>query len=276
MKKRVKSVFSVVLAVCCILAGTMMNSMISFAADLGTMTNPYSFGTGGKYTHYWSTNNDHLDFYGTFKMNKQGYATICATKPVDDEGEVTSYEIYIYSSSGTKVWDCDTEGQAGGPTSTYKYNVGLKAGIYTVRYKADFYVESGNIDSTFSVKTTSNKYWEIEYNDSFSKATPIKLGKKYYAVYGENIESEEPDYFKIKLKKGKKYKVTLGNYGKLFSDTVIAYVYSPSKKRMFDCSGDLEDTGRSIIKAKKTGYYYLKLDNESRSGWKYAITVKKI
>ena len=276
MKKRVKGVFSVVLAVCCIFAGAMMNSMISFAADLGTMTNPYSFGTGGKYTHYWSTNNDHLDFYGTFKMNKQGYATICATKPVDDEGEVTSYEIYIYSSSGKKVWDCVTYGQEGVPTSTYKYNVGLKAGKYTIRYKANFYVESGYIESTFSVKTTPNKCWEIEFNDSFSKATTIKLGKKCYAVYGENIESEEPDCFKFKLKKGKKYRVVLGNYGKLFSDTVIVDLYSPGKKRISGCDSDLEETGRSTIKAKKTGYYYLKLRNESGEGCKYTITVKRI
>ncbi|WP_026524206.1 pre-peptidase C-terminal domain-containing protein [Butyrivibrio sp. MB2005] len=248
------------------------------------MYNPVNFGTGRSYTKIWTRYNDDLNFYASFTMLQNGYVSINATKPFDDYGEVASYKLYMYDSSGNAVWDCLTTGQRDIPTSSYNYTVGLKSGIYILRFDPSFVVYSGGISSTISINTVANPYWEAENNDSYEKATTLKLKKKYNAVYGENNDMDQ-DFFRFKVKKGKKYVISLGNYSDFSATSTIIKIYDPKKKdarkygSKYSSAGyELEKKGRVTIKANKNGYYYIRLYNSfgySNPGVKYSIKVKQ-
>ncbi len=245
----------------------------------GSLYNPVKLGTKGKYTIHWYDD----DFYATFKMNKNGYATINASKPFNSRGSVTYYNMYIYDKYGNLVWDCYSKGQQNTPTLNYNYRVGLKKGTYTLRLDPSLSVpRNSSITSTLSVKTTANKYWEIENNDSFQEATTIKTNKKYYAFYGENT-FDKSDYFKIKLTKGKVYHIVIGNYRNMFFGSTLCDVITPNGYYMdsygwrFRAGYNLKYYGQVYIKPSKTGYHYIRIHNSfgyKNPGSQYTITVK--
>lgn len=247
---------------------------------VGTLTNPVDLGNGGRCKKIWTRSYDAIEqnFYTSFKMEKKGYATISVTKPSDEERGVVPLEIYLYDKKGNLLWDCLTDGQQNMPTKAYSYRVGLKAGSYTVRFYPPYYKYGGKITSTITIKTTSNAYWEVEDNNSFLNATPLKLNKTYTGVYGENITSYAGDYYKVKLTKGKHYSVRISNYGELFSSTVMVEVLGPNRKELKDWTAwNLRNYGSASFKPSKSGYYYIKIHNEwgyNTPGIKYGIHVK--
>ncbi len=279
-KRLVSAVLAVVMAV---LVAYVDGGTIVYAADLGTILNPVDLGTEGSYDHVWTKYNYEAGLYATFEMKERGYTTVSTSKLINDKGKIMGYEIYIYDVTGAVVWDCDTEGQEGLPTRDYVYNVGLDKGNYTLRLSPEFSVYSGGFDCTISIKTEKNSFWEIESNNDYATATAMKLNKSYTAIYGENIGSDYGDYFKMDLKKGKTYKISV-DY-KPLSDktdsTICVCLYGPDKKaakkgyggRVFSLQDDR--SGRYSFTAKKDGYHYLKFYNEFGEGMQLTITVEK-
>ncbi len=63
------------------------------AATKGSLQNPANLGTGGSYKRTWARYDDGA--YISFKMKKQGYATISASKIYNYRGTLIYYNYYL-------------------------------------------------------------------------------------------------------------------------------------------------------------------------------------
>ena len=249
----------------------------------GSYQNPVKMGSYGKCKSTWRVS---AYLYYKFTMPKQGYANITITNK-----KATPYWIFIYDKKGNAMWDCRTDGQKKYSSSkNYNYKVGLKKGTYILGVKPMNRPGRSGIKSTVTVKAVANKYWEIENNDSFKTATPIKRYKTYTGVYGENI-SGIGDFYKVYLTGGNIYQFQIGNANNIFNsrDSVLCKIYGPNQRtevKAFQTYSNagyrikrdiIQNTGVVTIEASESGYYYLKLHNSQgfkNSGYKYTIKVR--
>lgn len=269
MKKRILGI----LLSFSLLAGVVCGNTVQAYGDDGTMFDPVDLGTGGSYTHVWTSESSDYDLYTVFEMEERGVATIKATKTLDNDGDVTGFSLYIYDENGDKVWGGSTVNVESKPVANYTFDVGLDAGNYSLRIERHFYSVSEGVETKFTLKTKADKSWEVESNNDFKKANLLTLNKKITGVYGENDDSDAPDFFKVKLTKGKKYTIKLGNYSKFAESTTIMEVFDSKKKEISLAGWELANNGKVTISPKKTGFYYIKFHNEFGAGVKYTLTV---
>lgn len=244
----------------------------SYAMEMGTTkATAVSVQMGKKYYKNWTNDNLSLNCFYKFKMNKRGVLTITSNKPEDEMGALGHFVFNIYSKTGKLVWSGDSHEQSEIPTNNYSFKVGLAKGDYYLNVDAyiSFYSEGSYVESWIKLSQKANSYFEVEGNNSKSSATKLKLNKYYGAVYCEESSStNHMDYFKVKLTKGKKYKFVVKNYDELFSDTAYLNIYDPSGKNITggnDLYFDIREKGKATYKAKKSGYYYIKLYNDGFS-----------
>ena len=252
------------------------------AAEAGTLpSNAIQLTSGQWYTKYWTNSNYDLNCYNKIEVPSRGYITFTATKPFDDEGEVCSYDFVLYDPNGKVVWAADTGAQLESFNEYYTYKIGLDAGTYYMNIDPSFYVyrNSAPIETQHKYTFTKASNWEIESNNNQADATEIQLGKTYYGVYrDESYDTSYMDYFKVKLTKGRQYKLTIGNYNELEAGTLIEEMYDPYGNEILPY--DAKDSGNArvwTITANTTGWYYVQLDNDGNdAGTEYTIKVSAV
>ncbi len=275
MKKRVLSI---------LLALVLLATCIPFTAlSVSAATGYYIFdaisiSAGKTYTKSWTSYTDSNDCYNEITVPSRGYVTFSISKPIDDYGEVSSFELELYDSDAQLVWSTDTSHQKNTFSPNYTYKIGLARGTYYMNIEPNFYVTSGSISSTYKYTCTKTKTWEIENNNNSTTATALTLNKKYSAVYGEGDYGDD-DYYKVKLTKGKSYQVVVGNAAQLDEGTTILKMYDPSGDRNYDVylgSGRASGTSEIYdIKAEMSGWHYIQFENEcDEAGISYTIQVK--
>lgn len=265
-----KTLLAILLVVTLLTAVFAVGTVSVSAAEAGTLTSNAIKLTDGKwYTKYWTNSNYNLNCYNKIVVPSKGYITFTAAKPFDDEGEIGTYNLTLYKSDGSLVWEGSTSDQKDTFSEYYTIKVGLAAGTYYMNLDPSFYVYSYSapIASKYKFDYTKNSYWEVENNNSKGSATQMTLGKKYTAI----SSSYDEDYFKVKLTKGKFYKLVIGN-----SD---ALGYS---KTFYDPKGEeislynLKESGNSeymYFKANYTGWYYFESDTYSKVN--YTLTISE-
>ena len=179
----------------------------------------------------WNSYTDSNDCFNKITVPSRGYITFSIVKPMDDYGEVSSFKLELYNSDASLIWHADTSAQKNNFSASYVYKIGLAAGTYYMNIDPSFYVTSGTISTTYKYTHTKSSGWEIESNNSFSTATTISLNKTYTGVYlDESYKSNEyQDFYKVKLTKGKEYRLIIGNAEKLYltGNTAILKLLDP-------------------------------------------------
>lgn len=254
----------------------------AFAATVGaTASNPVNVTFGKEYYGGWYAENDHLNYYTTFTVPKQGLVTFEFSKPSDDEGETGSMEFYLYDKNYNQIWCYDVRSEeVASPKPTYTYTVGLKKGTYTLNVLPGFYVSSGYIDFNYKYTFKATDYCEIEPNDSASKANVLTLGKFYTGFFGGE---DENDYFKIPVQKGVKYRLRFKDVTDLVESSTILHMIVNGEDDWdfgglhnmgdrYDSNGYAYEDYVSPI----SGYIYLKFYNYSGVPLRYDLCFSKI
>lgn len=292
MKKRV---YSLVLAfVMIFLTAFSFNLNINAAGKGETFKTAYNVGTKGSVTKKWNAGNYQKKCYVKFNLKKNGYAQFKINKPSVEDGS-NYYNVFIYNNKGKEVWAISLEEMEKEPGSNFNFKVGLKKGTYYAdirpafspeydyEYDDDFnehIVYTEIISTKITVTTKTNAYYEIESNNSRSTATTVKLSKWYSGSFCEESyrgKNGYQDWYKVKLTKGKKYKFQLKNYTQLGAGTTICKILKGSQKDEYTYGYYLLEDGSVTVKAKKTGWYYVRLyndGNETPVDYKLRITKK--
>ncbi len=281
MKKILKNSVAVMLMLLLACTVAFIASPEASAAEPGTLvSNAINLYAGEWYTKYWTSQNDNLNCYNKIVVPERGYITFTAEKPFDDEGEICSYYLYLYTPDGQLVWTCNTDAQSDSFTEYYTYKIGLDAGTYYMNLDPSFYVysDSAPIDARYKYDFTKSDYWEVESNNDMSKATVLTLGKTYNGVFAdESFQSSYDDYFTFKLTKGTEYNITLYNFKTLDAGTLVEEFFDPDSEQISLYNDREKDVGNSrvwTIKAMKTGWYYFALTNDANdAGTEYQIKI---
>lgn len=256
------------------------------AATKYDLSNVTDLGTGKTYTETW-TNKHHKEAYFSFELKKKGYASFTLTKPVIS-GITADQRVAILDKNGKEVWVSKTDRVDALRATKTSFKVGLKKGKYYLCIQPLSMTvmswESGTTKVTLSTKADS--YFETEANGSKKTANTIKLGKTYKGVFcdeydptGNSISTGE-DWYKVKLTKNKTYKFTLKSkkpLGKSPRTTIVEILDSKQKTDNAKLGRTLRDKGSVKFKAKKTGYYYIRMWNDGQhTGVEYSLKVKKV
>ncbi len=278
IKKSIIIILIAVLSVCTIPTRTVQ------AATKGSIYNPFNLKTGGKCSATWPATDsaNKGSYYATFKMKDRGYATITLSKSrVPNAYEVLSLTLMNASTHET-VWKSQANSRDYATSKNICYKVGLNKGSYYLQIAASFPLSgySQKFKHSISIKTTKNAYWEDESSKFYSVLTSdqqdeniIKLNKKYTGVAGDKyiedllyLKTEEVDRYKVYLKKGKKYKIQIGNI-KALRKVGLFGVLNTKAKQVYEynklplAASSLYNNGSAVIKADSTGYYTILVDS---------------
>ena len=247
--------------------------------------NVTDLGTGKTVTEKW-TNNHHKEAYYSFTMKKNGFVSFSVTKPVLT-GKYSSdlkheQKVAILDKNKKEVWVSNTEKSDDLNSSKASFKTGLKKGKYylCIRPLSLTVMSYQSATTKLTLSTTARNNYEIESNSTKKSANELKLGKTFTGTFCDEYDSDDynhakDDWYKVKLKKGKKYTITLGKYKNLRKKGRKTLVYVSNGSKNIDTK-TLIKKGSYTFKATKNGYYYIRLWNDSQhKSTEYQITVKK-
>ncbi len=268
MKKQTlgKKLFLLMLCIALTVSCTISLATTASAAAAGTMvTNPVVVTLGQTYYKAWTPSTDHLNHYVQFTVTQKGIVTITATKPFDSEGEYGSLEIALYNEDLDIVQEFTSYGLTEDIKPYYQHSIGLEPGTYTLTLLPGFYVQSGLIETDYSVSFKANPYVETEINDSAGAADSIVLNQFYTGFFGDE---DEADYYKFNVTEGKTYRFVYKDVEKLVNTSAIVKVLF-SNNDYFHVDyylGDnatVEGYGYVDFEAESSGTAYVKFYNYS-------------
>ncbi len=276
-----KKVLSVLLAVIMMFTVFSVSVITASASEVGTtIRNPIVLENKVWHTRYWTYENYDEECYNKIVVPSRGYITFVIEKPIDDDGEMGSYDLSLYNSKGVVIWEGDRSSDIDVFNDYYTHKIGLAAGTYYMNIDASFYVSSysDHVTTKYRFIYTATSSYEIEDNGTLEKATAISLSKKYSGIIEEG--SFDYDYYKINLTKGKKYTVKIGGYK---SDWYYDF-YNPNQENEYFTSEDYDwYYGKESIKnntltwsftAKKSGYHYISVSGWEEEDLAYSILVE--
>ena len=224
MKKTVKNIVSIIIA----LTVVILSTMTAFAYDEVEYNgkfydaNPINVGE----EVYGMITDSYDDDYYCFTIPSDGYVTIKANHiPGTKLKGITLF--YYNGEYSVQLLHRDLSGGVESVT-TPKY--GLEAGKYYVRITGCTY----DVSYSFKVNFTPADNWEKEVNDSISSATPMEVGKTFYGA--ANISTSEHDWYKFTIDKTQMVSVKL--WHEFGSDSTSIHIYSYDGSS----SNDLEHT----------------------------------
>lgn len=223
---------------------------------------------GQNYTTTWK--------YGVLKVDKitidkKGCLTITASKVTNNTIGICDMNVAVYDAKGKIAWECrDEEDNNSNPT----FYVGLNAGTYYVTVESSYtsYVE-GKV-TTYSFGFTADQYIETENNNTKETATPIKVNTTYTGHIGSGFSVQDNnddgfDVYKVKLVKGKKYRLVSTATKRT---TISKWI---TKTQSIDEMFNANYTGKDYV-APYTGDYYIYIYNYGYEQYKYTIQMREI
>lgn len=224
MKKTVKSIISIVIAMTVIILSTMT----AFAYDEKEFNgrfydaNPINI---GEEVYGTITDTNDNDYYW-FTIPSDGYVTIKANHTPGTK--LKSITLFYYNGEySTKLLHRELSGGVESVT-TPKY--GLEAGKYYVRIMGCSY----DVPYSFTVNFTQADNWEKEINDSIGSATPMQVNTKFYGA--SNVSTSEEDWYKFTIEETQMVSVKVWHTFGSDSTKINIYSYNGSS------SNDLEHT----------------------------------
>jgi len=167
-------------------------------------------------------------------------------------------------------WDVKVYDKNLDEVSSYQYKTDRNTGAYIVKKDNPVYVSISNnssywdmvnckysIEPKFKAVTT-----ETENNDSVRKSNTIKLKKTYY---GTLQSKNDADFYKIKLSKAGKYKLSYAMEEFDENYPYVITVYDSNNKAI--ATKDVTGNASVSFSGKKNGTYYIAITQKST--WNY-------
>lgn len=162
---------------------------------------------GKDYTVTWK---DGLDYaVNKITLAKKGILAITASKVKSNSLGYVHMRVSVYDANGDIVWECTDMDENNTNPTMY---VGLNAGTYYVLVESQYSVWDAT--TTYRFGFTENQYVEAEGNNTKETATPLTTDITYTGWLGSgfgeiNGFDDGRDVYKVKLVKGKKYRLVL-------------------------------------------------------------------
>lgn len=212
MKKTVKNIVSIIIA----LTVVILSTMTAFAYDEVEYNgkfydaNPINVGE-----EVFGTIKDSYDKdYFWFTIPSDGYVTVTANHVPGTKVK----GIAIFSYDGSSSTEFLYRELNSGVESVTTPKLGLEGGKYYIRISGVTY----DVAYSFTVNFTPADNWEKEINDSLACATAMEVGKTFYGA--ANISTSEHDWYKFTIDETQMVSVKVGHtYG---SDSTTVYLYS--------------------------------------------------
>ena len=271
MKKHIRKFISIIMVGMFVVL-SMGQINVKAAPQGTTASNPIKLAFGEWHKTSWTWETEDRNCYNLVNVRKTGYITIKIKKPYDSYGDYGKLNIAVYKkSNNAELYTTDTVESVDDGSEFYTYKVGVTKGQYIVRFKPDFSVYEGRIYTSYKVDFKSNKYTITLPRRADSKS--IALNKKYTGFFGSGFESssEKEQCIRVKLKKGKRYKIEYHAYGDRGSTIFEMINPSGSVNWKFDDNYTI-----NRIKIKKTGIYTFKMYNYLGAQYRYTFKVKRI
>ena len=279
-----KKVLSLLLTLCLAVGIASTCAVPASAAAVGTTPQTaISLTDSVWYTRYWTNDNYDAKCYNKIVVPSNGYITFSIEKPTDSEGEVSTFDLTLYDSTGSEIWEGDKSSDKDIFNSYYTYQIGLTKGTYYMDIDPSFYIYSSSapIETSYRYVFTKSNTWEVEKNNDFTFATAISLDTVYNGVLNEG--SSDYDYFKVYLTNGQKYTVNFEN----INDGTSYYFYDPDRDyKSFTTNQEydwyygyetINGAGKTwTFTAQKTGYHYIKIYDWPDEDYLYKFKVSHI
>ena len=268
MKKIVKIWFALVLSFTCVLGN--VNGVK--AAEAGTTkSNAIVMKEYQTYTKGWTSSNDTKKCYNKITVSNRGVLCFKIDNKTDSRGNELEFDLILYDENSNIVWRTDTENLDENVYEyTYWFDIGLTKGIYYLNIKPKFTVNYGTININYYYGFIESDSYEIENNNSKSKATKLKMNDVISGYIGdEDYSSGNNDYFKVKMEKGHIYEFQIRGYYTLEKDNVLVTLINPKNEKFSDLNWlQWEDYNYAYMyfQALYDGYYYLRLSGTNTSG----------
>ncbi len=217
------------------------------------------------YTYSDSTPSTSAYNYYEFYLSSPGYINVNFYSELFNSSGVYWYvELYdsnYYEMSSWKIYG-NYEEQA----CDY---VGLPAGTYYVRIHSN---RSSAIDYSFNVSYRASNYWEKEFNDGYTSATPISLNTKYY---GTTLTTSDHDYYKFQMDKSGYINVNF--YNEMFNSSGVYWYVELYDSNYYEmCTwkiyGNYEKQTCDYV-GLPAGTYYVKVYSNRTSAIDYSFNV---
>ncbi len=233
---------------------------------------------GTTLTKSWTKSNYSANCYNKIVLANDGYITFTMDKPYDSAGKAYDVWLRLYSTDGTEIWNARGDGDRNAFTSEFVYKIGLAAGTYYLNLDPQFSVTSGTFSVNYKYTFTKTTLWEAEPNGTKAQAKAMTLGKTYNGVFGDvYLYMSQEDVYKVKLTKGKKYRITMGNYMTIDEKTFMLFDFeSPSGDDVYGVSAyHTKESGTSgywTFYAEESGWHYFTIRNGyDEGGYDYTL-----
>lgn len=195
--------------------------------------------------------------YFRFTLEQEGVAEL-SFEHEELENSNSLWTIILYNEDREELYEFNVRGSK---TLTESCQIGLPAGNFYVKIEGFGIVVGDNWSDTMyqlTVKYSDENDWEREFNDGFTSADPLTIGK---TINGCIMEQTEIDYFKVEVKRDGAYVLSF-SHKELESSSNLWEINMYDENR--NC-GDAVYSKGSQKKTLETGYleagtYYISVE----------------
>ena len=262
-----------------------LNITAEAAQEGTTISNAIVLKEGVSHTKYWADDNLFSDCYNKIVVPARGVITFTITRPDNNKEDPGYYDFFMYSSKGSIKWHGTSYAMCKTSVKNFVFNIAVAAGTYYLNIKPYIWLNDTitTVEATYKYTFEANDYWEIEPNNAANQATSIALNTTYSGVYGEeSYDYDYEDWYKVKLIKGKSYKLSIGNYEALEKGTTIFDIYDSDMNSIdiyylfYSQAKKSGNTYYITFKAPASGTFYLRFENDGCSmPVKYTVNVSE-
>lgn len=229
-------------------------------------------------TDYSVTWSDEVEeCWSKITLTEQGILKLDMSKPENNTlGNVDLYvNIYDENNNGIYYFNDDRD------LIDASVMIGLDKGTYYVEFKPQYSSYVKNKTTNYKFTFASNKYCELESNNTRETATAMKTDYTYIGYMGCNAGStskykDEADVYAVTLKKGQIYKYSFNQkkgttIAKLYGNKVKFGTLWPSYEKDKFCANP-----DSVFVAPYTGVYYVYIYNYLGEQYQYKVSVNNV
>ncbi len=261
MKKTVKSIISIVIAMTVIILSTMTAFAYEEKEFNGRFydANPINIGE----EVYGTITDSYDDDYYWFTIPSDGYVTIKANHIPGTKVK----GIGIYAYNGEESARFLYRELKNGVESVTTPKLGLGAGKYYVEITG---VEH-DVPYSFTVNFTQADNWEKEINDSLGSATPMQVNTKFYGA--SNVSTSEEDWYKFTIEETQMVSVKVWHTFGVDNVTVYMYSYNGSSSNDLEHTTVARNSDFSSTESVRltAGTYYVRISTGNRQEYQLEV-----